>query len=649
MKRGDLALGNLLRRLGNSLRGAALKKVQVDYWFQVLCLAGSGFVLLDYCRLGGDATETEQLVVFFRAVTFIALGALFLGLFCDIERAPVRSQVAGFIAGLGIALLWMNAQLYGVLNLHAHRALKVLYGGEISALKKSVALSGLSLSEIVSWSYVPALGALLGYMIPKATRLLSRSAPLQMRRLTMAWVCMLGLLLHLVAQDVEARTLRPRMQSIAAASVPFSFGITTRAPGVRKFEFRLPARRNYPDPQPASERAGRDNPNLIIIMVESLRADAVTPEIMPSLFAFGQDCIQVERAYSTGNATQLSWFSLLTGDSPLRFEQAQADKGEYGSWPVRALKTLGYSIDFSSSLNLDYFSLEPVAFGTRSELLDSRFDSRDFGGGEFLTEIDVAGRDVSITDRLIRLLNDAKTEGGRCFIVSYNSSHHPYFFPPNFSAPFPDYVDSWDYTRLSGDHATVARIRNKYHNSLAFLDREIARVINALKDLGAYDETVVVVLGDHGEEFLDEGSMFHNNALHEAQIRVPLLIKLRGASAHKVPIMSTMDVLPTVIDSLGAYPMIENRCDGVSVLCKKAPVAISAAANGARDPNEFILADLYGELHFRFVPSDSPCWSRTEVWLQDVAPESRHRRANHGDSNGLSARLNTYRTFAEIQ
>ena len=85
-----------------------------------------------------------------------------------------------------------------------------------------------------------------------------------------------------------------------------------------------------------------------------------------------------------------------------------------------------------------------------------------------------------------------------------------------------------------------------------------------MKRIGVFDESLIVVTSDHGEEFLDHGAWEHQKTLYEEQLRIPLLFKMprgRGGSGRVSGQVSLVDVAPTVSDALGlqAPPSYQGR------------------------------------------------------------------------------------------
>ncbi len=101
--------------------------------------------------------------------------------------------------------------------------------------------------------------------------------------------------------------------------------------------------------------------------------------------------------------------------------------------------------------------------------------------------------------------------------------------------------------------AERSEIRRLYDGEVEEVDRALGMLLDALRESGKYENTIIVFVADHGEEFWDHGSVGHGNSLYQDQIHVPLVIKLPGRTVGKrVPEpVSTADVAATIIDVLG--------------------------------------------------------------------------------------------------
>jgi arylsulfatase A-like enzyme len=114
-----------------------------------------------------------------------------------------------------------------------------------------------------------------------------------------------------------------------------------------------------------------------------------------------------------------------------------------------------------------------------------------------------------------------------------------------------------DYLELDRFHSVEDLIAG-YDEGVARVDAALGEVLQFLTDAGLYDDAMIVVTSDHGEGFAEPGLMLgHGLSLQEAEIRVPLLVKLPGQryAGRRVPEMvRLLDVAPSILDVAGVSP-----------------------------------------------------------------------------------------------
>ena len=108
-----------------------------------------------------------------------------------------------------------------------------------------------------------------------------------------------------------------------------------------------------------------------------------------------------------------------------------------------------------------------------------------------------------------------------------------------------------------------------YDASLRVADRLVGDVVDALRGAGRLDETVLVVLSDHGEELYERGELGHGDSVYEELVRVPLLVRAPGLAPARVPdVVSLVDLAPTLAELCGVARLdfAPNRHDGRSLV-----------------------------------------------------------------------------------
>jgi arylsulfatase A-like enzyme len=119
------------------------------------------------------------------------------------------------------------------------------------------------------------------------------------------------------------------------------------------------------------------------------------------------------------------------------------------------------------------------------------------------------------------------------------------------------YARARGYLSCSGDPSAQAdwdRLRALYDGEIAFTDKAIGLLLQGLRARGLKENTLVVFLSDHGEEFFDHGDFEHGHTLYDELLKVPMVISHPGIVPENVRVTAQvrlLDVLPTVLDLLG--------------------------------------------------------------------------------------------------
>jgi choline-sulfatase len=198
-----------------------------------------------------------------------------------------------------------------------------------------------------------------------------------------------------------------------------------------------------------------------------------------------------------------------------------------------------------------------------------------------------------------------------CLTVSFTHPHDPYVARQRFWDLYADCpaldpvvpvqpLDRMDphSRRLleAADHAAfdirpehVRSARRGYFASVSYVDEKIGELVEILRGAQMEDDTVIVVLSDHGD-MLGERGLWFKMSFFDGSARVPLMIAAPGLPAGRIerPV-STLDLLPTLCDLCGVDPAVLLPADGASLLSiagggSRAPVPMEYAAEGSRSP-----------------------------------------------------------------
>jgi len=158
-------------------------------------------------------------------------------------------------------------------------------------------------------------------------------------------------------------------------------------------------------------------------------------------------------------------------------------------------------------------------------------------------------------------------EGGNFYFIGLDSPHYGYYWANDFDPPFKDYLESQSELPVSASAEEVLKYKKRYWNACAWVDHQVEQFVQKLKDAGRYDNAIIVVTGDHGEEFKEHGSFFHCSNLYPEQTAVPIVIKWpKGTDSPEMENMSHLDIMPSILDYMGASQETLDQLQGRSSL-----------------------------------------------------------------------------------
>lgn len=366
----------------------------------------------------------------------------------------------------------------------------------------------------------------------------------------------------------------------------------------------LPLKDALPEPEGEAELWGKldsrifsltHRPDIYLFVVESLREDFITMENAPCLFRFKEQNLSFEKTFSNANATHLSWFSLFHSRYPFYWGKIDPDEWKGGSIPLGLLKKTGYKIHVSSSARLTYYQMNRLIFGEAEHLAHSMFVPDEECEEPWL-------RDKNAIDHLLALMNQGGS--GRVFIVFLDATHLDYSWPAEMTR-FTPFEKKINYFRAALGNNDVNGIINRYRNSLYFIDSQLERFMNVLQTTPGGREAIVVITGDHAEEFYEHGNLFHASSLSHPQISPPIYYRFgsdqKAGRPSSCSMTCHMDIFPTIFHYLTGEDLLAEVLQGESIFkTNRWPYTVIGRFNASRTPYEYCIHNGTEKLIARF-------------------------------------------------
>jgi arylsulfatase A-like enzyme len=307
---------------------------------------------------------------------------------------------------------------------------------------------------------------------------------------------------------------------------------------------------------------GRDRrPDVLLIVLDTVRADHLSVygyerRTSPALEALARDGVLYRRAIAPGTWSVPSHASLFTGVLPSVHGANRA--GDKMSSPIYALSRQAPTL----TQRMREANYRTRAFVGNHGYLDPVFGfARDFDRYD-REHMRPAGR---LAERTIDWLRRRRGRSVYLFI-NIMDAHAPYEPQPPYDRMFPGRLDRpvernpWRAALLSKHLPSpeeMEHYRSQYDGEIRYIDDRLAEIFAALKELGRYDNALIVVTADHGESFGEHGTLGHGGFPYDDQVHVPLIVKYPGNSRRGVvdePV-SLIDVAPTILAQLGLPPL----------------------------------------------------------------------------------------------
>jgi arylsulfatase A-like enzyme len=303
--------------------------------------------------------------------------------------------------------------------------------------------------------------------------------------------------------------------------------------------------------------------NVVVILLDSfrkqsLRATGATRDIMPVVEGLAGEGVVYSDCSTPATQTDYAMPAVHSSHYPLRDPKLHF-------YPVNApyprvlifdvLKALGWRTAIFSSGDETWNTMSNYY---QTGGLDTYFHATAPGGlskAEQIHSSSIGSLDdrVTVTEALKWI--DQRGDAPFCLSLIMQNCHLPFPVPDGFKRRFgPEKVD-FEITDGSFPAANRDAAREVYADSLAYVDSQLGRLVQHLKERAEWDRTLVVVSGDHGEAFYEHGMPAHANSVFDEIARIPLVIRAPGMQSTVDPRPAELiDIPPSLFHLLGLPP-----------------------------------------------------------------------------------------------
>jgi arylsulfatase A-like enzyme len=309
-------------------------------------------------------------------------------------------------------------------------------------------------------------------------------------------------------------------------------------------------------------------PNVVIIAIDSLRASHLgcygyDKPTSPNIDALAKESVVFDRAFAPGIPTMPSFTTMLSGLHPYRHGITAHSSGQRLSECIVPLPQVARQGGYVT-IGIDNLAVQGNGRGS--------WFSRGFDFYSGYLYKPFSNQSEQIADRALRFITDYKDKPFLLFVHLWDP-HTPYGPPkpfdtlhyhpdkPDTSAPSmdeikaisPEYYEAFlgeMNLKVADDYDYVVA---QYDGEISYVDTQVGRILDHLKTSGLWDNTIVVLMSDHGECFGEGDVYFDHHGLYDAVLRVALMCHMPGGitTGRSSAIVSTEDILPTLMDLCG--------------------------------------------------------------------------------------------------
>ena len=287
-------------------------------------------------------------------------------------------------------------------------------------------------------------------------------------------------------------------------------------------------------------------PNIFLITIDAWNRRTFNAENTPHIMDFSDKCVRYTNHVSSSNGTKGSIFTLFTSLSSFYWQDFEMNNIS----PVFAdrLKTTGYDVRTFPSATLRNPAFNRVLFHVFPDI------TTDTDGKT------VYDRDCNLTKNFISYIDSANIDKPLFAWLFYDLAHS-YEMPEDRLWKFQPSWKFADYTKLLNKEIAIEPFFNLYRNAVYQVDSLVGMVLQKIEDKGLLKNSIIIICGDHGQEFDDNGKGFwgHNGNFSDAQIGTNLVWYSPDCQPATISYRTShYDICPTLLKQ---YLGLENNCE----------------------------------------------------------------------------------------
>ncbi len=312
--------------------------------------------------------------------------------------------------------------------------------------------------------------------------------------------------------------------------------------------------------------------NVIILLVESLRSDQLQAfggrrNVMPTVEQVAEESLLLTNTRTQASHSHYADLCPLSSHYPLRSLSAHfyPDPVPYPRVLIYdILSTLGWKTAIFSSQNEGWGGMDNfLNTGHLDRFLHSEtydgstyYSSQDSGFFSWSKQGGKAGKidDRNTVEEAIRWIGQLDDDP---FFIYMNlqNSHVPFELPADFPRRFGPKVIDFPLGLGFFPENRLPEVLGRYADSLAYVDSQLNRLVQSLKEEGRWDNTLLVITADTGQAFFEHGFAGHANELYDEVMKVPLVIRVPDHPRRLDDFPAQhVDIPPTVLSLLGLPP-----------------------------------------------------------------------------------------------